>query len=149
MRGPPTQRSGRREHRPFRKLGADSGIIWPLKLRGMAHLNNCKCSFRCLRKETTNQSRPSVAWRQDEDILATPLVIEYLIFLGFQFPRLRNQDPNSGTRRRRVWTRPPNQLRRPCKPVCRDENGRSQKKRHEPQDQAPSAGWFGGWKGIH
>jgi hypothetical protein len=43
-------------------------------------------------------------------------------------------------------TLPPNQLRRPRKPVRRTQCGHSRNKRREPQGEAPSAVWFGGWE---
>src|SRR5258708_1965596 len=48
----------------------------------------------------------------------------------------------SGDRR----TPPPNQLRRPRKPVGRAQCGHSRNKRREPQGEAPSAVWFAGWE---
>src|SRR5258708_40074236 len=41
---------------------------------------------------------------------------------------------------------PPSQLRRPRKPVGRAQRGDSRNKRREPQGEASSAVWVGGWE---
>src|SRR5207247_2365939 len=43
------------------------------------------------------------------------------------------------------WTPPPDQLRRPRKPVGRAQHGDCDNKDREPQGEALSAAWFGGW----
>src|SRR5258708_40194764 len=64
-------------------------------------------------------------------------------------PPPRNESAYMSTRFLYLRTPPPNQLRRPRKPVCRAQHGDRRNKDREPQGEPLPAVWFAGWEGVH